>query len=134
MSVLNDFLNKAKDVTNEGLKKTDVLMQISKHKITCVQLDNDIKNKYTNLGNRIYDMIKADTEDTSELLTLVSEIDDKFKKLSEVQAKIEELKQIITCPICGTKNKFDNDYCSKCGHQLVVTDEDFDDYADFPTE
>lgn len=134
MSVLNEFLSKAKEVTSESIKKTDQLVKISSLKLTCVQLDNEIKAKYSLLGNRIYDMIKADEENTNELLGLVSEIDILFKRLSETQNKIEDLRHIYACPNCGTKNKIENDYCSKCGKRLSVTDEEFEDYYDFPVE
>lgn len=122
-NVINEFLSKAKDVTDTAVRKKDELYMLSKLKLNFVQLNNDVKNRYEALGNRLYEMYKSGNENTNELLGMVDEIDDLFKKMAETQRRIDELSKFICCPKCSAKNKIDSVYCNKCGTKLVVTDE-----------
>lgn len=122
MGMLEDILLKAKDVTNAATKKTDELVKVSKLKLTCVQINNDIKAAYEHLGSLVYHSMKADEENPSAIIKAVTEVDDLYDKLDEATAKLEELQKILTCPKCGTKNKLDSIYCSKCGTRLVVVE------------
>lgn len=62
------------------------------------------------------------------------EIDQLYKKMAQYNARIEMMRKIVTCPVCGTKNKFSNTYCTSCMHKLVLTDEEPEDYAYAPNE
>lgn len=120
MSVLNNIFNVAKEVTTAAGKKTDSYVQISKLKLSCVQINNEIKAKYEVLGNRVYDMMKAGEENEAEVLEMVTDIDNSFKKLTEATVKIEELRNNIVCATCGAPNKPDSLFCNKCGAKLVM--------------
>ncbi|MGN0597943.1 MAG: zinc-ribbon domain-containing protein [Ruminiclostridium sp.] len=122
-NVINDFLTMAKDATDSAVRKKDELYMLSKLKLSFVQLNNKVKARYEALGNRLYEMYKSGNENTTELLGMVDEIDDLFKKMAETQRKIDELSKFISCPKCSAKNKIDSVYCNKCGTKLVATDE-----------
>lgn len=126
MNVINELYEKAKEVTNAAGKKTDEIVQISRLKMNCVSINNEIKQRFEALGCQIYDMLKSGEEDTETLLVTVDQIDDLFKKLSDANAKIEELKKIMTCPKCSSRNRQDAIFCMKCGTRLIVTDEDYE--------
>jgi len=130
-----DFISdKAKQLTDMGIRKADEVISISKLKFRCIQLDALIKTKYTELGKMMYGMVKNDRSDADRIAQAVLEIDQLYRKMAQFNAKIEKMKKIVTCPVCGTKNKFSDTYCIKCLHKLVSTDEEPEDYAFNPEE
>ena len=130
-----DFITaKAKQLTDTGIRKADEVLSISKLKLRCVQLDTMIKAKYTELGRTMYGMLKNDSSDADRIAQAVMEIDQLYKKMAQYNARIEMMRKIVTCPVCGTKNKFSNTYCTSCMHKLVLTDEEPEDYAYAPNE
>lgn len=132
MELKDDLKNKAKDIADAGLKKADEIYRISKLKLKCVQLDNQIKAKYTELGKTVYGMVKHDSADSTKISESVMEIQALYAKMRKVYAEIETAKKILTCPVCGTKNKFSDTYCRSCANRLVATDEEPDDYSFVP--
>ncbi len=134
MEFKDEIKNKAVKLKDAGLKKADEMYKISKLKLKCVQLDNNIKTKYTELGKMVYGMVKHDSADSEKIAESVMEIEQLYSKMRKVYSEIEAAKKIITCPVCGTKNKFSNTYCSGCSNRLVATDEEPDDYGYSPEE
>ena len=101
-----DFISdKAKQLTDMGIRKADEVISISKLKFRCIQLDNLIKTKYAELGRMMYGMVKNDRSDADRIAQAVLEIDQLYRKMAQLNAKIEKMKKIVTCPVCGTKNK-----------------------------
>ena len=132
MEIKDDLKNKAKDIADAGLKKADEIYKVSKLKLKCVQIDNQIKSKYTELGRTVYGMVKHDSADSAKISEAVMEIEALYAKMRKVYGEIETAKKILTCPVCGTKNKFTNTYCRSCANRLVATDEEPDDYSFVP--
>lgn len=130
-----DFISeKAKQLTDTGICKADEVIGISKLKLRCIQLDALIKAKYTELGRTMYGMVKNDSSDADRIAQAVMDIDHLYKKMAQCNARIELMKKIVTCPVCGTKNRFSNTYCTACMHKLVSTDEEPEDYSFNPDD
>lgn len=130
-----DFISeKAKQLTDTGIRKADEVIGISKLKLRCIQLDALIKAKYTELGRTMYGMVKNDSSDADRIAQAVMDIDHLYKKMAQCNARIELMKKIVTCPGCGTKNRFSNTYCTACMHKLVSTDEEPEDYSFNPDD
>lgn len=49
---------KAKQLTDTGIRKADEVIGISKLKLRCIKIDALIKAKYTELGRTMYGMVK----------------------------------------------------------------------------
>lgn len=128
MDELEVILGKARDITDTGIKKADEVIKVSKLKMECVKLDNEIKAKYAALGKTVYGMVKNDSASAEKIASYVLSIDALYKRIARLQGRIEQAKKIVTCPNCGTKNKYDNMYCAGCSHRLMVTDEEPEDY------
>lgn len=120
MSFLDDVINTTKTVAATAGKKTDEAVQLSKLKLKAVQVNSEIKGKYEKLGALIYQMAKSDEKHNEEFDLIIADIDDCYAKLAEIEEKTDELKQEISCPVCGVKTKNDNAYCPKCGEKLPV--------------
>ena len=121
MSFLDDVISTTKTVAASAGKKTDEAVQFSKLKIKAAQLNSDIKSKFEKLGSTIYQMAKSDDKNNEEFDALIAEIDECYTKLEEVEAKLDALKEQVTCPGCGAKTKNDNAFCPKCGAKLPET-------------
>lgn len=101
---------KAKQLTDTGIRKADEVIGISKLKLRCIKIDALIKAKYTELGRTMYGMVKNDSSDADRIAQAVMDIDHLYKKMAQCNARIELMKKIVTCPVCGTKNRFSNTY------------------------
>ncbi len=126
---VDTVLGKAKELTDSGIKKSDEFMKIMRLKVSCIKLDNKIKEKYAELGKSVYKMVKTDKADSETIANAVTEIERLYQRLESLHKRIEEMKRIITCPVCGAKNKYDSEYCENCTNRLVVTDIAPDEYG-----
>ena len=93
MEFKDDLKNRAKDIADAGLKKADEIYRISKLKLKCVQLDNQIKAKYTELGKTVYGMVKHDSADSTKISEAVMEIEALYAKMRKVYSEIETAKK-----------------------------------------
>lgn len=89
-----DFISeKAKQLTDTGIRKADEVIGISKLKLRCIQLDALIKAKYTELGRTMYGMVKNDSSDADRIAQAVMDIDHLYKKMAQCNARIELMKK-----------------------------------------
>ena len=95
---------KAKQLTDTGIRKADEVIGISKLKLRCIKIDALIKAKYTELGRTMYGMVKNDSSDADRIAQAVMDIDHLYKKMAHCNARIELMKKIVTCPVCGTNS------------------------------
>lgn len=127
-NMFDDVLKKAKGAVYVAGKKTGEVVEVSKLKLKCVQLNGKIRDQYEKLGSAVYNMRKQGYEN-SELIAAVSDdIDELLKELDEVSGKVESIKNIIICPTCGKKNPNTSYYCSKCGSR--ISEEFASEYSD----
>ncbi len=118
MSFFDELLSTTKNVASTAGKKGDDAVKFSKLKLKVAQINSEIKDKYTKLGEMIYSMAKADEKHTEEFDLMVEEIDALYVKLAETKAALDELRQLVACPGCGAKTKNENCFCPKCGTKL----------------
>ena len=58
---------KAKQLTDTGIRKADEVIGISKLKLRCIKIYALIKAKYTELGRTMYGMVKNDSSDADRI-------------------------------------------------------------------
>jgi len=118
MDMFDSFMEKAKGAYDVAAKKTGELVEISKIKLECVKVNNEIKRLYEKLGSAVYSMVKANFENQDVIDSITEEIDESLAKLSKLNEKLSDIKNINICSVCGCKNPEDNYYCSKCGTRI----------------
>lgn len=128
---LDYILKKAKKLGDIGAKKTESIIRVSKYKLQCIKLDEEIKQKYMLLGKLVYKMVKSETEDTDKVAELAADIDYLHKKLRRYRMLIEQARKIIICPVCGEANKLSDIFCTNCKSRIVFTDEEPDEYDNY---
>lgn len=118
MSAFDTFMEKAKDVYDVASKKAGELVEISKLKMECVKVNSEIKKLYEKLGSSVYSMMKANYDNQDVVNGLVEEIDENLEKLSALNQKLSDYKNVAICKTCGAKNPEENYFCSKCGSRI----------------
>lgn len=128
--MIEDIFGKAKKVANAAGKKTGEIVEISKLKLSAMQINTDIKALYQKLGGAVYSMKKANYENPELLDSLTEEIDEKRTELKAVNDQIAVLQKAKECPCCQTKNPKEAYYCQKCGSKLPVPEKEVEDSFD----
>lgn len=127
MNMFDTFIEKAKDVCDIATKKTGEMVEVSKIKFECVKVNGEIKKLYEQLGSTVYSMVKSNYENKDVIDGLVEEIDDNLEKLNNLNQKLSDLKNVVTCKVCNSKNPEENYFCAKCGSRIKS---EFNDYTE----
>ena len=125
--MMEELFGKAKKVANAAGKKTGELVEISKLKLSAMQVNTDIKALYEKLGSAVYSINKAHYENSELLESLIEEIDEKRAELKKINDKIAVLQKAKECPCGQTKNPQTAFYCQKCGSKLPTPADSSDD-------
>ncbi len=116
--VFNNLFSKAKDLADLTGKKAGEIIDVSKIKISIADINSEIKKNHEEIGKLYYDMEENGNDNTVLMNSLIEDINEKKEKLLELNKKYQDIKNVITCPNCETKNEKDNIYCTKCGEKL----------------
>ena len=118
MSFFEDVINTTKSAAATAGKKTDEAVRFTKLKIKESQTTSDIKSHFEKLGEMAYEMKKSENADVALFDAEIEEIDKLYAKLAEINHLLDDLRQEVTCTVCGAKTKSENAFCPKCGAKL----------------
>lgn len=118
MSFFEDVINTTKSAAATAGKKTDEAVRFTKLKIKESQTTSDIKSHFEKLGEMAYEMKKSENADAALFDAEIEEIDKLYAKLAEINHLLDDLRQEVTCTVCGAKTKSENAFCPKCGAKL----------------
>lgn len=119
MSRFDDLLIKAKDFANVAGNKAQEMAELTKLRLQAAQLRSDLDANYLKMGEIVYELKKADTENEDLIAMCVAEIDAQHKELEELNQRIDDLKNEVKCPECMASNPKEALYCSRCGASLT---------------
>lgn len=102
--MIEDIFGKAKQAASAAGKKTEELVEISKLKLSAMQVNTDIKALYEKLGSAVYSMQKAHYENPELVASLVEEIDDKRGDLKKIRDKNRGAAKGKGMPLLSDKN------------------------------
>lgn len=119
MSRFDDLLIKAKDFANAAGSKAQEMAELTKLRLQAAQLRSDLDSNYLKMGEIVYELKKANTENEDLIAMCVAEIDAQHKELEELNQKIDDLKNELKCPECMASNPKEALYCSRCGASLT---------------
>ncbi len=111
MGKLDEVLAKAKDLAKVAGNKTEEVVELTRLKIQASQLRGDIDANYLKLGEIIYELNKAGTEN-EELISMC------IAELAELTNRIDEMKNVVKCSECLAANPVGALYCARCGARL----------------
>lgn len=113
MSTFDGVINKAKSFINVTGKKTK--LQMAK-----LNKEAELQKKYELLGRICYANLKSKDENFKNTKSLIEEIEALDNNIKTIAEKILTMKDIKICPKCGNKNDKKSIYCSFCGEQLYI--------------
>lgn len=130
-----DFLENIKNAVGSAaqtvVKKSGEVAQYSKIKYSMYDINGDIKNLYSQIGEEVYNSYKNDTPLSEDVKEKCKEIDRLVDQLGALDDQLGTIKASIKCDGCGKNVKTECSYCPYCGEKLAtdakaVFDEDSD--------
>lgn len=118
MGVFEEVVINAKTAAENVGKEAGRLVDISRLRFNAADLQKEISKKYETLGRMVYDSRKSGDTSGMSFDDHINSIDALYKKLDEINEKINNLSRKSACPSCGFKNDENAVYCSKCGAKL----------------
>jgi len=106
----------AVDTANWSAKKSGEVVEITKIKFEITKLEGALKDTFYEIGTMCYEGHKNGTAlDYQEKFDFVEKTAEEIKELSK---KLDEIKNVKTCPTCGEKVQSEAQFCFKCGKDL----------------
>jgi hypothetical protein len=111
----DETVQKAKDVFESAVKKTEEFVFIGKQKISITALENKLSKAYIQLGKLQFNALKDCEIEDAKVSSAISEI----KRIkSEIQLLLTEVEKVNgkkVCPNCKNKAPGGSGFCNKCG-------------------
>ncbi|OQB16096.1 MAG: Rad50 zinc hook motif protein [Firmicutes bacterium ADurb.Bin193] len=99
-------------------KKSGEVLEVSKLTLAISAANSDIKEEYEKIGRIIYEGREKNDLTTEELNAHFEAIDGLLAKIGEYRQKLNEIKNVRVCPVCGAELSKDSTFCAKCGEKL----------------
>ena len=139
MGMFEDIFVKAKGAVDAIGEKAGQYVDVSKLNIRLMELKNDLKNEYENLGKVVYNCNKSGEDGKSEISVIIAQIDNLSLRIEELKKQIATLKNKVLCKSCEHLNEPDSVFCAKCGQKLseqesagsIKVETPSDDFEDF---
>ncbi|MEO3946399.1 zinc ribbon domain-containing protein [Gorillibacterium sp. CAU 1737] len=117
------FFSKLKDGVAKTADKAQLTLEVTKLSSQINGIKKDIDALYTQIGEQVYqayaqgDLSLAE----AEIVRHGQAIGQHQDTITELEAKIRELRNEKTCPDCSTVVAADIRFCSSCGHKFDFT-------------
>ena len=119
-----DFFENVKNVVESTAevvaKKSGELFETSKIRYSVYDLNAEIKKLFNTLGELVYTNYKSGEDAEERISELCGQIDAKYKEIAALKEQLSEIKNEVTCPVCGQSCRYDTNYCPNCGSELAV--------------
>lgn len=100
-------------------KKSKEVMEITKLKFRKAQIEGQIKEKYSKIGEEVYKSFQGEKLNSPLLEKVCKEIEELDDEIKELNMRIIEMNPSPICPKCKAKNQYNAQYCSNCGSRLL---------------
>jgi uncharacterized coiled-coil DUF342 family protein len=118
VGVFEDAVIKAKVAADYAGKKTGEFVEISKLRISASETERKIGDEYRELGKMVYKASKEHTDCTEYVQEKATAIDALYAEFTEINNKINDLRNVKKCPQCFYINQQEAEFCMKCGIKL----------------
>lgn len=115
MSVLNNFTKKFSETAKAAAKKSGDIVEVTKMSMSINSEESKIEEAFEEVGRALYDAYQKGSEVPEEVKEICQKIDEYEENIKELKAKILELKNVKSCPGCGTELPIETAFCPKCG-------------------
>lgn len=99
-------------------RKASGVVESTKLNLKIFDLNSDMDQIYREIGKMLYDTHLGEQVDQEMVQEKLSQLDEKHEEIERLRAKLNSLKTVHKCPVCGKECKPDDAFCSECGSQL----------------
>lgn len=115
MDKFDKTVQKAKNVFESAVKKTEEFVIVGKQKISVTALENKLTKAYAELGKLQFKSLKDSDNLEPEVFSAVSEIKEIIGEIKALLTEIEKVDGKPMCPNCKNKAPIGSEFCNKCG-------------------
>ncbi len=115
MSSLKEKITGAAGVAKEKSKE---LVEITRIKFAIMDAESEIKKLLADIGTLVYQARKSETEIDETFSDKCEQIDTLYAEIADMQARLDEMKNLKTCGACGAKIATGSEFCSACGQKV----------------
>lgn len=118
--------NVSKTVTKTykvATEKSSNLIEEAKLRMQIASENDKISEKLEKIGGLVYEDFKAGNSAYADFEDLCKEIENSEIAVCNMKTKILEMKKMKLCHVCGTSLSVEDRYCSKCGAEQEIADE-----------
>ena len=119
--------NVSKTVTKTykvATEKSGKLIEEAKLRMQIASENDKISEKLEKIGGLVYEDFKAGNSAYADFEDICKEIEDSEIAVCNMKSKILEMKKMKICQVCGTSLSMDDRYCSKCGAEQEIHEEE----------
>ncbi len=120
MNIWDEISKSVSDAANFTVKKTGELTNAAKLKVNLHLETTKLEKCFEEIGRLYYEGKRAGKDNFSEISALFVTADEIKINISIINEEIAKLKNVITCPGCGSEVNRSFAYCNLCGTKLVV--------------
>lgn len=114
--VTKDFGNKAQEMTKDIKGKLEEQQAIAHLKAQKAEVEKQIRNTYTAIGELYYQQHKDETE--NEMTSQFQIIAAAEERKAQYEQQLKAIKNENTCPSCGAAITKEALYCPNCGAKI----------------
>ena len=119
MDFITTVKEKAEVIAVSAVKTSNAVVETVKTNFAIAEKEQAINKMLKELGELMYDAYKNAAEpDADAVAEKCVELDESYKIIEELKAKIKEIKNVKTCGGCGQNIKAEHKFCPNCGEEL----------------
>ncbi|HPD00334.1 MAG TPA: zinc ribbon domain-containing protein [Acetivibrio sp.] len=115
MDFIKDVTKKVASTAKVAVKKSGVLVEITKLNLNIGTEKDKISKIYTQIGKAVCDSFEKGEDVPSNYTVLCEKVLNIKENIEKMKRQILQLKNIKICPSCGAELEVDVAYCSRCG-------------------
>ncbi|MGI5962268.1 MAG: zinc ribbon domain-containing protein [Lawsonibacter sp.] len=99
-------------------RRAGQMVDVAKLNVQLFDLNGEFNDILRQLGQVMYDTHLGRESEGDTVTTLLTKADAAAARVSEVKARIADLRQSQTCPACGAPCGKEDKFCRRCGNAL----------------
>ena len=119
MDFITTVKEKAEVIAVSTVKASNAVVETVKSNFAIAEKEQAANKILKELGELMYDAYKNGEEPDAETVAeKCVQLDESYKIIEELKAKIREVKNIKICADCGRNIKADHKFCPNCGAEI----------------
>lgn len=118
MAFFEKFGEKLTNAGKDVAKKTKELADVTKLNMQINSEEDNIKNKYTEIGKLYYKLFSESPDEN--FAQLCSSIAESANKINSFKEQIQAIKGVKKCSSCGAEMDESAQFCSVCGNKIII--------------